>query len=148
VGHSLGGAASLEACRQDAACAGAVDLDGTLWTEVRHTGLAAPSLLLAHGSDGSCDDFCERASADFATVREAPDAQQFSIAGTTHQNFIDFALMWGPVNKVSFGSIDPSVMSAITRDLVLSFLDVHVRDAPAASFSEAIARHAEVEAVQ
>ena len=34
VGHSMGGAASFEACRQDARCAAAVDLDGTLWTDV------------------------------------------------------------------------------------------------------------------
>ena len=48
VGHSMGGAASFEACRQDARCAAAVDLDGTLWTDVRHTGLTAPSLVLRH----------------------------------------------------------------------------------------------------
>jgi hypothetical protein len=29
AGHSLGGAASLEGCRTDPRCAGAVDLDGT-----------------------------------------------------------------------------------------------------------------------
>jgi hypothetical protein len=38
-------------------------------------------------------------------------------------------------------------MSAITRDLVLSFLDVHVLDAPAARVSEAAARYSEVEVV-
>ncbi|MEA2677444.1 MAG: hypothetical protein QOJ81_1585, partial [Chloroflexota bacterium] len=63
VGHSVGGAASFEACRRDDQCAAAVNLDGTLWTDVRHTGLKAPSLLLQHPGGGTCDEFCDRAAA-------------------------------------------------------------------------------------
>ena len=147
VGHSVGGAASFEACRQDAQCAAAVNLDGTLWTEVRHTGLEAPSFLLRAAPGDTCDGFCARAAEDFATVGAAPNAQQLAIAGSAHQNFSDMGLMWGPTHALSLGSIDAHRMSVITRDLVLSFLDVHVLDAPAARISEAVARYSEVEAV-
>ena len=122
-------------------------VDGTLWTEVRHTGLAAPRLLLQRSPDDMCDDFCERATDDFATLRSTSNVQQFSIAGSTHQNFTDFGLMWGPANAPAFGSIDPGRMSALTRDVVVAFLDVSILEAPAATLSEAIARYSEVEAV-
>jgi dienelactone hydrolase len=147
VGHSVGGAASWEACRQDAQCAAAVNLDGTLWTEVRHAGLEAPSLLLQAAPGDTCDGFCARAAEDFATVGAAPNVQRFAIAGTKHQNFSDAGLMWGPANALVLGSIEADRMTAITRDLVLSFLDVHVLGASEASFSEASARYSEVEAV-
>ena len=147
VGHSLGGAASFEACRQDAQCAAAVSLDGTLWTEVRHTGLEAPSLLLQAAPGDTCDGFCARAAEDFATVGAAPNALRYAIAGTKHMDFSDVGLMWGPANALVLGSIDADRMSVITRDLVLSFLDVHVLDAPAAGVSEAAARYSEVQAV-
>ena len=89
VGHSLGGAAAVEACSQDPDCAGAIDLDGTLWTEVRHTGLAAPTLLLHHDSNEPCDQFCERAAVDFATVGASENVEDLAIAGAKHNNFSD-----------------------------------------------------------
>jgi len=146
VGHSVGGAASFEACRQDTECAAAVNLDGTLWTEVRHTGLNPPSLLLQRSPDDACDAFCERAAVDFATVGAASNVQRFTIAGSTHQNFTDFGLMWGPANAPALGSIDAGRMTVVTRDLVRSFLDVHVLDAPSDTFAGTAARYSEVEA--
>ena len=147
VGHSVGGAASFEACRQDAQCAAAVNLDGTLWTEVRQTGLEAPSLLLQAGPGDTCDGFCARAAEDFATFSAASNAERFAIAGSAHVNFSDAGLMWGPANAIALGSIDAHRMGAITRDLVLSFLDAHVRDMPEAGVSEAAARYPEVQTV-
>lgn len=144
VGHSLGGAASFEACRQDVTCAGAVDLDGTLWTEVRHTGLEAPGLLVQAAPAGECDAFCERAAMDFATFGAAANAERFAIAGSEHMNFSDVGLMWGPANALVLGSIEADRMSVITRDVVRSFLDVHVLDAPAATFTAAIASYSEL----
>ena len=147
IGHSMGGAAAFEACRQDPTCGGAVDMDGTLWTDVRNTGLEAPSLLLQDDQSGECDAFCQRAAPDFDNVMAAQRAERFAIAGSRHMNFSDLGLMWGPANALVLGSIDALRMSAITRDLVLSFLDVHVREMPAAGVSEAAARHPELQAV-
>lgn len=144
VGHSLGGAASLEACSQDPQCAAAVNLDGTLWTDVRHTGLEAPSLLLQKASGETCDAYCERAAKDFENVIAAGNAQQFAIAGSEHMNFSDVGLMWGPANALILGSIDAERMSVVTRDVVRSFLDIHIREAPASTFTEATGRYTEL----
>jgi dienelactone hydrolase len=145
LGHSLGGAASFEACRQDARCAAAVDLDGTLWTEVRHTGLEAPSLAVRAAPKEPCDAFCVAANADFATVDAVGDSTQVSVAGSQHMNFSDMGLTWRPLGHlVSLGSIGADRMTEITRGLVLSFLDEHVRDAPAGSFADKASSYAEI----
>ncbi len=145
VGHSMGGAASFEACRQDARCAAAVDLDGTLWTDVRHTGLTAPSLVLRHDPAGECDGFCEAADADFASVEAAGASQQFSVAGSQHMDFSDVGLLRGPGDTLlPVGPIDAERMTLITRDLVRSFLDEHVGGAPAEALAEVVARYPEL----
>ena len=145
LGHSMGGAASFEARRQDERCAAAVDLDGTLWTGVRHTGLAAPSLVLRHDQAGECDGFCEAANADFATVGASGDSQQLAIAGSQHMDFSDFGLLHGPGDTLlPVGPIDAERMMLITRDLVRSFLDAHLSGAPPGALAEAVARHPEL----
>jgi pimeloyl-ACP methyl ester carboxylesterase len=142
LGHSMGGAASFEACRQHARCAAAVDLDGTLWTDVRHTGLTTPSLVLRHDPSGECNRFCEAASADFATVEAAGNAQQYSVAGSQHMDFSDYGLLRGPDDtSLPVGPIDTGRMTLMTRDLVRAFLDEHVGDAPAGAFAEAVGRY-------
>jgi alpha-beta hydrolase superfamily lysophospholipase len=146
VGHSSGGAAAFEACHQDTTCAGAVNLDGTLWTEVRQTGLEAPSLLIQKAAGEACapDSFCSRAQEDFATVAGSPNAQWYAIAGSQHQSFSDSGLLWGPATASMIGPIEGERMTEITRDLVRSFLDVHVLGAPAETFTAATARYSEV----
>jgi dienelactone hydrolase len=145
IGHSMGGAAAFEACRQDARCAAAVDLDGTLWTDVRHTGLAAPSLVLRHDPGGECDGFCKAANADFATVEAAGNSQQLGITGSQHMDFSDLGLLRGSGDTLlPVGPIDAERMTLITRDLVRSFLDEHVGGAPAGALEEAVARYPEV----
>jgi hypothetical protein len=145
LGHSLGGAASFEACGQDARCAAAVDLDGTLWTEVRHTGLDAPNLAIRAAVKEPCDAFCVAANADFATVDGIGDSTQVRVAGSQHMNFSDIGLMWRPLGHlVSLGGIDADRMTKITRALVVSFLDEHVRDATAGTFATTASGYAEV----
>jgi predicted dienelactone hydrolase len=148
IGHSMGGAAAFEACGRDAACGAAVDMDGTLWTDVRTSGLQAPSLLLQDHQAGECDAFCQRAAPDFDRVMAADNAERFAIAGSSHMNYSELGMMWGPANGFVLGTIDADRMSVITRDLVRSFLDVHVRGLPFSAFSDAAARYAEVEPVQ
>ncbi len=148
VGHSMGGAAAFEACAQDSTCSAAVDLDGTLWTDVRNTGLEAPSLLLQDDQAGECDAFCRRAAPDFDRVMAADNAERFAIAGSSHMNYSELGLMWGPANALVLGEIDPDHMIVITRDLVRSFLDAHVRDVPVSSFAQASVRYSEVEPVE
>jgi len=145
LGHSLGGAASFESCRQEKRCAAAVDLDGTLWTEVRHTGLKGPSLAIRAAPKDPCDAFCVAANADFATVDAIGDSTQVSVAGSQHMNFSDMGLMWRPLAYlVSLGSIDEKRMTEITRSLVLSFLDEHVRNSPGGGFAAKASSYPEV----
>jgi dienelactone hydrolase len=145
LGHSLGGAASFEACREDPRCAAAVDLDGTLWTEVRHTGLMAPNLILRAPKD-ACDDFCRAAAVDFEAVKAAGNSQQLAIAGSKHMDYSDVGLMWRPVDRfLSLGTIDSNRMTVITREAVRSFLDENVRGASAGSFASVVAQYPEMQ---
>ena len=148
IGHSMGGAAAFEACRQDSSCAGAVNMDGTLWTDVRNTGLQVPSLLLQHDQSGGCDAYCQRAAPDFDKVSAAENAERFAIAGSRHMNYSDLGLMWGPANAFVLGTIDAERMTVITRDMVRSFLDDHVGDAAAAALTSVAADYPELANVQ
>jgi len=122
-----------------------VDLDGTLWTDVRHTGLTAPSLVLRHDASGECDGFCEAAGADFATFEAAGDSQQYSVAGSQHMDFSDLGLLRGPDDTLlPVGPIDAERMTLITRDLVRSFLGEHVGGAPSGALAEAVGRYPEL----
>ena len=145
LGHSMGGAAAFEACRQDARCAAGVDLDGTLWTDVRHTGLTVSNLVLRHDQAGACDGFCEAANTDFDAVKAAGPSQQFAIMGSQHLDFSDLGLLRGPKDtQLPVGPIDAERMTLITRDLVRSFLDERVGGAAVGAFAGAVARYPEL----
>ena len=148
VGHSMGGAAAFEACRRDPTCGAAVDMDGTLWTEVRTTGLLSPSLLLQDDQVGDCDAFCQRAAPDFDNVMAADNAYRFAISNSRHMNYSDLGLLWGPANAMVLGTIEADRMTLIERDLVRSFLEVHLRGAAASAFAEAGERYPEVSPIQ
>ena len=144
VGHSLGGAASFEACRQDSHCATAVDLDGTLWTDVRHTGLQVPSLILRH-PNATCDAFCEAANTDFAQVK-ATGTRLLTLQGSEHLNFSDSSVLFEPaLHPLGYlGPIDGARAILITRDVLRSFLDAPMRGAPAAAFESTVGRYSEL----
>ena len=143
VGHSVGGASAFQACSLDSRCAAAVDLDGTLWTSVRQTGLAVPHLLVQKAPSDSCDEFCTRAAEDFDLVM-AEGGRRVWIAGAVHQNFQDDGLYPAIVNRVGLGSIDARRMTDIVRDAVRAFLDVNVRGMPSSDFTAALAQYPEV----
>lgn len=144
LGHSLGGAASFQACADDPRCAAAIDLDGTLWTDVRHTGLDTPILLVQAEPAETCDAFCDAAASDFAMVEAGSPTDRVSIAGSRHLSFTDLGLLSPVPGVLDLGSIDAERMTAITRDLVRSFLDEHVKAGDAGTFQAAVARHPEV----
>ncbi len=97
VGHSFGGAASLEACRIDNRCAAAVDLDGVPYGEAVTKGVQAPILLL--GADDSCiTGICgpdARGDEDrdrILSLLKASTGTSWcaTIPGTRHYNFTDY----------------------------------------------------------
>jgi dienelactone hydrolase len=104
-GHSLGGAAAVQACRHDDRCPGAVDLDGRLGGDVLQTGLGKPFLFL--GSDGSLTDGAVKAQVRSA-LRGVPAGQGhvLTVAGAAHHNFTDHGVYFDLVSSISLGSID------------------------------------------
>jgi pimeloyl-ACP methyl ester carboxylesterase len=145
VGHSLGGAASFERCSQDEACVGAVDLDGTLFSDVRRTGMDTPGLVI-RAERGPSGEFATRAAADFAHVADAGPVRILSLAGSTHNNFTDDGLLygplWGPLGVL--GSIDGERSVAITRDVVGAFLNEVLLGARPAALDATISGYPEL----
>jgi dienelactone hydrolase len=129
IGHSLGGAASLQACHDDPACAGAADLDGTPYGPVGTTGLARPFLLLS--SQSGCDtDECRRLFAASSGPHWA-----YALSGAQHFNFTDYAVYFlvPPLNKLlgQLGSINGRRGLVITGACLVAFLDHVLRSGPA-----------------
>ena len=149
VGHSLGGAAAFEVCHEDSSCAAAVDLDGTLWTDVRHSGLTAPGLILESTNwpdDCAGDVFCQRARADYATVKGAGNVRRFVLDGSKHLNYSDAGVRFEPLRAQvgALGSIDGTRALTITREVVASFIDNATKRSGAKPFDSAVAQFTEL----
>ena len=148
VGHSLGGNASFEVCARDSRCVAAVDLDGTIFSPVRGTGLKVPGLILQANDKVSCDAFCQRKKADFKALTMSGPVRDFAIDGAEHLNFSDNSVLFMPALHAigSLGSIDGARGVLITRDLVRAFLDQGVRGTPASTFEATVGRYRELHA--
>ncbi|WP_218006979.1 alpha/beta hydrolase [Microtetraspora fusca] len=134
LGHSFGGAASLEACRTDRHCIGAADLDGTQFGPVVRTGLAAPLMIL--GSQNSCvTGTCRPATpggqADRATARTllsagTGSASSAQIDGAGHFNFSDYPVYFlaAPLRGLlALGPIDGREGLDVIDARLVAFLD-------------------------
>jgi alpha-beta hydrolase superfamily lysophospholipase len=148
AGHSLGGNASFEVCARDARCVAAVDLDGTIFSQVRGTGLKVPGLILQANDKASCDDFCQRRNADFKALTLAGPVRDFAIDGAEHLNFSDNSVLFMPLLHAvgNLGSIDGARGVLITRDVVRAFLDQGIRGTPASTFEATVGRYGELHA--
>lgn len=128
VGHSFGGAASYEACRQDPACAGAADLDGTPYGPVVTAGLDKPLLLLSSDQDGAAGDGATR---QLFRASGGP-AYAFTITGARHFDFTDYAAYYlaEPARlALPLGSINGRRALTITNGYVGAFVDRAARNA-------------------
>ena len=140
LGHSLGGAAALEACRTDSRCQGAADLDGAQFGPVAHMGLSEPMMIL--GSQDSCvtgscqaDDpvnLAERDTARALLAAGTGPAWCHRVNGTGHFNFSDHAAYYlaTPLHRLlGLGAIDGRRGLAITNAYLAAFVDHVVRGA-------------------
>lgn len=134
IGHSFGGAASLQACSQDPHCGGAVDLDGAQFGDVVRTGLDRPFMIV--GSENSCvtgrcrpddptsarlQDTARRLLAASTGPRWCP-----SISGTAHFNFTDYAAYYlaPPVSTlIPLGPLDGYRGLSTSAGYLQAFLD-------------------------
>jgi len=141
VGHSFGGAASLEACRTDQRCAAAVDLDGTQYGEAVKKGVQAPILLL--GADDSCiTSICGpdaksdagRSSALSLLKASTNTSWCATIPDTRHFNFTDYGvyyLAWPLRRYLPLGSVEPRRALTVQNGYVTTFLSHALRNTPA-----------------
>jgi len=148
VGHSLGGNASFETCARDTRCVAAVNLDGTIFSQVRGTGLKVPGLILQADNKVSCDAFCQRKKEGFKALTMSGPVRDLAVTGTEHLNFSDNGVLFMPVLRPvgQLGSIDGARGALITRDVVRAFLDQGIRGAPTSTFEATVGRYAEVHA--
>jgi hypothetical protein len=141
VGHSFGGAASLEACRLDQRCAAAVDLDGSQYGDVVTKGLKAPVLLL--GADDSCiTSVCgpdakqdkDRERAISLLKASTGTAWCATIPGTRHFNFTDYGVYYlaSPLRAyLPLGSAGPRHAITVQNGYLTSFLANSLRQTSA-----------------
>ena len=153
LGHSFGGDAALEWCRQDRRCRAAVNLDGALWSDVGRVGLDGPALqVLAEHAEFAvaAEDAVKAGAAPTIEWFEAEKAIAFGgwrtvqqraqpgytaqIVGATHVSFMDVPFL--PVTDASIvkpaidaTKIRPHRMWRITCDLVLAFFATHLKGA-------------------
>jgi pimeloyl-ACP methyl ester carboxylesterase len=146
VGHSFGGAAALQWCRDDSRCAAAVNLDGALWTEVGRLGLPRPVLqvLAPHREFDADPDHAVKAGmapdprwyaaeraitlGGWSTVdRTGRPAHSVQITGTSHLSFMDVPFLpfdpGSPAEPMlAATTVDPFGMLAVTNALLTAFL--------------------------
>jgi dienelactone hydrolase len=134
IGHSFGGAASLQACHDDPRCAGAVDMDGTPYGTVVRQGLTAPMMLLGTPGDclaGACHPTdavqtdIDTASRALRTASTGPTFR-YEIAGAKHFNFTDYGAYYIPTplhGLTQLGSIDGHRCLTIVSAYVTAFAD-------------------------
>jgi dienelactone hydrolase len=152
-GHSFGGNAALQWCRNDRRCRAAANLDGALWTEVGRVGLERPVLQVLAEHPEFAPSGAEAVAAGVASDAEAFDAEKaiafggwrtvqqlgrpgytVQVKGAGHLSFLDVGLLAvqgeGPVKAMlAATSIDPRRMWRITCDLLLAFFATHLQQA-------------------
>jgi pimeloyl-ACP methyl ester carboxylesterase len=149
VGHSLGGNASFEACARDSRCVAAVDLDGTIFSEVRRSGLRVPGLILHADYEVPCGEgFCQRKKDGFKALTAAGPVRALAVTGAEHYNFTDWSALYAPALRPAgqLGSIDGARAIVITRDVVRAFVDQVLGGKPASTFEDTVKRYGELHA--
>jgi dienelactone hydrolase len=152
-GHSFGGNAALQWCRDDRRCRAAANLDGALWTEVGRVGLDRPVLQVLAEHPQLAPSGAEAVAAGMATDAAAYEAEKaitfggwrtvqqqgrpgytVQVKGAGHLSFLDVGLLpvqgEGPVQAMlAATSIEPRRMWRITCDLLLAFFATHLQQA-------------------
>jgi predicted dienelactone hydrolase len=138
VGHSLGGATSMEFCRTDPRCRAAVDIDGLPLGDIVSSGTATPTMFLLSDHSGESDPESRRIEADIETIyaRLPPDRRfRADVAGANHFSFSDQLLARNPVLMAILRTtgvipLAPGRGLRLTGDAVRRFIDVYLKHAP------------------
>jgi hypothetical protein len=149
-GHSFGGNAALQWCRNDGRCRAAANLDGALWTEVGRAGLHRPALQLLAEHPEFALSAAAAVTAGVATDAAAYDTEKaiaydgwrtvqqqarpgytLQVEGASHLSFMDVPFLplpaEGPVQAMLAAThIRPRRMWRITCDVLLAFFAKHL----------------------
>lgn len=153
AGMSFGGATSATTCPLVTACRAAINLDGQNFDPALFDGAVGRPLLLMlsdwprygllegqpREADFSPNDL---AYEPWTRAGKDDDVVRVRLDGIRHLGFTDLvALLDGPKRNERVGDIGGNVALSATSDVVLAFLDTHLRDGDAADLGRAIDRH-------
>jgi len=142
AGMSFGGSMSVTACGLDPACRGAINLDGGDY-HFTYLGAAPPEPLLMVHADWTTGPLppgvkahppADMAFNDFSyeppeTAGLEPKVYRVRIRGVTHAGLSDFGLfLRPPLRGLLTGKIKGEDLTETLNDIVLGFLDRHVRN--------------------
>jgi hypothetical protein len=140
-GHSFGGSASLQFCKDDARCGAVINVDGGLWGDVALGGLKKPALFMMSDRpifQVPIADLEPNARALVEAIErirsELPNhPNQLILKGSSHYNFADAALLtehhlarW----TGSIGPIDQRRALEVARRYILSFFNTYLKGEP------------------
>ncbi|MGW6376158.1 alpha/beta fold hydrolase [Rhodococcus sp. NPDC055112] len=121
MGHSLGGAAALQAAADDRRIVGAVDLDGTPWGPVANVGAAVPTLVVTSAdTDPDTDPALSR-----LLGLPGRDIAYVAVPTARHYSFTDlewFAPQLGDLGAEIVGHADPAELHRALGALLTAFV--------------------------
>lgn len=131
-GHSLGGAAAIDATLQDARISSGINIDGTVWG---HLNSSSPSIdvkkpIMFLGFENHSEDTDQTWNSFFAA--QTGWWRTLWVKGTLHNDWSD-QTFWKAVSNftsTSLGAIDGRRQASITRTLVRSFFDLTLKGIP------------------
>ncbi|MFT3762249.1 MAG: hypothetical protein QM761_06475 [Pseudoxanthomonas sp.] len=153
AGMSFGGATAATSCKLTTACRAAVNLDGQNFDpDLYDRPVGRPLLLMLSDwtryslfkGQPQEEDFSpnDLAYEPWSNAGEDRDVVRVRLKGARHMGFTDMvALLKGPKRTDRVGEIDGGEALSAIGDLVLAFLDAHLRDGDAAGVDGAIERH-------
>jgi predicted dienelactone hydrolase len=153
AGMSFGGATSATSCRLVNACRAAVNLDGQNFDpDLFDRAVGRPLLLML--SDWTRYSFFEGqpreaefspndlAYEPWSAAGEGSDVVRVRLEGINHMGFTDLVtLLDGPKRDERVGEIGAAEALSAIGDLVLAFLNAHVRDHDAVGIDRVLERH-------
>jgi pimeloyl-ACP methyl ester carboxylesterase len=136
LGQSMGGAASVKTCLNDARCKAVLSEDGFATPDVVQTGLTTPFLLMRNedGINGQDQRLLGRSTAPIYLL---------TFAGFGHVNFSD-APLWGE-NIPLISSVEPLRATEVTNAYLLAFFNQYLKGTDETLLDGASADYPEVE---
>ena len=133
-GHSFGGAAAAQACKDSARFRAGIDIDGYPYGDVIQAGVRQPFMFLWSEAPDPADAAYRQAQADVQAIyaRLPRGSNQATIQGARHFNFTDLAVEYAPVVRATglLGPLDGRVGLALTARYVRDFFDQELRGQP------------------